>query len=95
MALQLVEKTARLALASLAPRKQITVGSNSPASAYSRDEPEDADSDAKDSGGFGFNSGSGGAAGRPELLWNGPSPRAAVAWGGGGGGGHSRPAIGH
>ena len=94
MALQLVEKTARLALASLAPRKQITDGSASTPSAYSRNEHEDADSDANDSGGFG-SSGGGGAAGRPELLWNGPSPRAAVAWGGGGGGGHSRPAIGH
>jgi hypothetical protein len=91
LALQLVEKTARAALASRAFGRQgdATTGE---AAGYARDAPENSEHSANDNDGAGGR-GFGGAA-RPELLWNGPTPRAAVAWGGGGGGGHSRPAIG-
>lgn len=93
LALQLVEKVARSALRASGFSAEAGAGGSD--SEYERDASDDDEMDdgGGDGGGTG-GMGGGAGTGRPELLWNGPAPRAAVAWGGGGGGGHARLAIG-
>jgi len=111
LALQVVEKVARSALTArfahhvhaaaaeaMAARDAAESGGGG-GGGYERDPFEDEDGgyggDDDDLGSGGGGGGGCGGDARPEMLWNGPPPKARVAWGGGGGGGVSaRPAIG-